>query len=206
MAEQLYLPVGFSYATTRFAGNGYKKGALVTWGFKNPVSSAAPQILADDLKAAFGTAFGTPLSYYSSTLVMDEVTAKNGPVATGGYFVETANVVMGAAPGDAYSPNCSALVRRITAVGGKRGHGRLNFPPPVEAAVNSSGALLTQFITDLQTAIDAITGFMSAAGWLPYLLHRYDPDLPESPPAPTPIVSHQVEAFVATQRRRLVRR
>jgi hypothetical protein len=206
MAQELNLPVGYSYAVTSFTGNGYLKGASVTWGFKNPTTGSSPQILADDLKSAINTAFGTPSALYRNDFTLSKVTAKNGPVATGAFYDEVVSIILGASTTDAYASNCAVLVHKQTLLGGRKGSGRMYWPAPVESAIDNGGVLTESAVSTIQGYIDSITGFMTDAGWIPQLLHRFDNTLPESPTPPTVILTHRVEQVVATQRRRLVRR
>jgi len=206
MAQEISLPSGYGYATTNFTGNGYKKGATCTWGFRNPVSGASAEALAEAVEAAFTAAFTPALSIYPTSLKLSSITAKLGPVATGDYFVNATNVVMGTATTDPYSPNVAVLVSRRTLGGGKRARGRVYFPPPVEASIDPSGALASGAVTALQLAMDTLFSNLATAGWLPFLIHRWDPAGGGTAPVPTAIATHTVEAYVATLRGRLVRR
>lgn len=102
---------------------------------------------------------------------------------------------------DACPPvNCSLLVNKATALGGRRYRGRMFVPPcgVNEGAVDSigtiSGSTLTSNISQWSSFYDDLV----ADNIIPHLFHQGG-----GAPVPTPITAFTVQALMATQRRRM---
>jgi hypothetical protein len=95
--------------------------------------------------------------------------------------------------------NCATLIRKTTALAGRRGRGRFYLPPITmdEFATSKAGVIASSSLAAMQLAANA---------WFDHgepfvILHD---SLPSSL-APTPITSFVVDGRIATQRRRLRR-
>lgn len=99
--------------------------------------------------------------------------------------------------------NCAALVRKRTDMAGRRGRGRMYLPGIQEASVSPTGIISGALLAQLQPAADdflaGLEAIVGVEGMV--VLHRSEGAGVE--PAPTPVVSLQVDERIATQRRRL---
>lgn len=96
-------------------------------------------------------------------------------------------------------PNCSFLVRKNTSRGGRKGRGRMFFPPcwnVGEDSISSTGQILPAFITSMQGQLDAALDAQKLTLHPPALLHS-------DGSAVNLIESLSLQALIATQRRRL---
>jgi hypothetical protein len=95
--------------------------------------------------------------------------------------------------------NCASLVRKGTALGGRRGRGRMYIPGIAEANVSNNGTISTTPLATLQTAMNNFqldivnTAEVEALA----LLHS------SAPFTPTAITDLKVQPRIATQRRRM---
>lgn len=118
----------------------------------------------------------------------------------------------GGEPGAMAPLQVCVLVRKITAVGGRRNRGRIFTPGGVESQIADNSRLLPGFLTEWQTAADAYAQAMALGPGQLAILHPARPSyfrrdgtqVPALPAAaPTLVTALQVEALVATQRRRI---
>ena len=187
------IPVGYGQANLKFGGAGYPSGAECTWGFKNDAASSA-SVLAD----LIGTMWDDSLqSMTPDAVTLDSVLVKLGPNATG-EFAEVAVAIAGTDDAGDVVPNMCALVRKNTALGGRRGRGRLYWPIG-EATVGDGGALSGTYVTNSTTNWNLFLTSLATNEIPMYLLHN------ASLPAPTAVNSMSTQAVAATQRRRLRR-
>lgn len=104
---------------------------------------------------------------------------------------------------DVLPQNCAALVTKITALGGRKGKGRLYMPGCLpEAQVNQIGGLSNTLHTDLGTAFDGFHADLAdgpTATPMVLLHNNYGVETPD----PTPVTGLSVSNTIATQRRRL---
>lgn len=100
--------------------------------------------------------------------------------------------------------NVAVLCHKRTAVGGRRNRGRLFLPWfVIETNVAEDGVIDGSTVSAIQTALNNWRTTLVTASLPPVVLHSVGLT---TPGAPTPITSFQVDALVATQRRRLGRR
>src|SRR5688572_21360102 len=200
MAPVLNLPAGFGIATLRWTGAALPTGAVSTFGFSDNGAVTEPGAIA----ANVGTTFWLSGNGWPSTMTLVDVEVKMGPLETGPVAVAPIGIAGGAAP-EAYSPNAALLVTKRTLSGGRRGKGRMFLPPLGENAVTTGGVIDPVQVTTIQGRLN---DFMAAQGVdeLPlFLIHRHDPELNQSPVAPTQINQLLLDSKLASQRRRLRR-
>lgn len=188
------IPIGFAQINYHFTGEGAPTGADITIGVQTGFGPTAEEV-AEDAATAWGTADMAAL--YVDALTMSKVTVKMGPNATG-EFHERSVDFPGTGTGAAVPPNTAALIRKNTALGGRKGRGRLYFPGIPEASVDSGGELLEVLRAGFDTRWEDWSTFMIAAGWVPVLLHGDET-------TPTPLTALSCSVTSATQRRRLRR-
>ena len=192
----MVIPAGFGQANFRFVGAGVPTGAEVTLGFER-ISTDDAETAANEIGDAWVNA-DISLSL-SSDVDLAEVMVKFGPDATGPSAVVTK--VDGGAAATPASPNTAILVKKVTALGGRAGRGRMFIPGVPEAQVDAGGNIDNGWLANLQTAIDDFAASMEVAGWSPALLHGVGSPITE----PTSITGLVADPKVATQRRRLRR-
>lgn len=105
----------------------------------------------------------------------------------------------GSRTGVNHMPNNSALlIRKATALGGRKNRGRMFFPSPTEENVGVVGDVLTAERTAWNTMLTAwLTGEATTLGLQPVLLHA------DGVTVPTVVTGLQTQSKIATQRRRL---
>lgn len=115
---------------------------------------------------------------------------------------------VGAPATSATSPQVALLVRKHTALAGRRNIGRMYLPGLGESAVDNVGSINSTQLQQAETAMAAF--FAEIVQYNPEIVHskQFDDEeepVPPTPPAPTPITRLSVDNFCATQRRRLNR-
>jgi len=106
--------------------------------------------------------------------------------------------VVGTVSGDGTAPQVAYLVKKLTALGGRKNRGRMYLPGPNESKVDADGSVISAFISSSQSSLDNFMTDTGAADIGIVILHT---DLS----TPTDVTSLVMEPKVATQRRRLKR-
>lgn len=191
----MIIPTGYAQANFQYTGADIPSGAEWTMGFDISGYSGGPADLADDCVIAYNA---DDLSqFHTAGVSLTSVLVKFGPNNTGPSG-EAPATSAGTAAGNTCPPQVTALVRKLTAAGGRAGRGRLYFPGVPEGQVSGAGILSNAWITNLPAAMAATMALLDAGGAVPVLLHAAG-----SPIAtPTPITGFTVAAQCATQRRR----
>lgn len=130
----------------------------------------------------------------------------------------------GTAAGTVLPPNVAVLIRKTTALGGRRGRGRMFLPGMLESFADNAGNVSTSSQGSFNTAFAAYLAALGAAAGggelpvIPLLLHNNSTTTTRSSgggsttvtvtegaagPVPTVITGFQCDPKVATQRRRL---
>lgn len=109
--------------------------------------------------------------------------------------------ITGSASGSEMPINCTLLVNKVTAAGGRRNRGRMFVPPvwPQESKVDGLGIIDTDQIPTGQSRYDDFYTSLTEAPLLPVLFHQ------SGSVVPTAITSFAVQGKIATQRRRMRR-
>lgn len=197
------IPVGYAEVTFRL----HRIGAIrdSTWALGVNWAGAGvrtAQEIADDWDG-FATAAGRP---YAAGNMLDSWQYLGTSVTlmddTGPLIAKHDHVITGTltSPAVAMAPNCAILLRKRTALGGRRNRGRAYIPPvfPSEGSVDAAGVIAGASLTAIQGFYDSMfTG--SLLNYDRVLFHN------EAPFTPTPINLLQFDGLIATQRRRLRR-
>jgi hypothetical protein len=185
--------------------------AHVTFGLDN-VGTSNTQTIADDFQDAFNSAW--------TSLLDTDVTIEKPIIKLGDGsdvpFVAVASgpTVAGTNDIDVPAPQTSVLIKKITALGGRRNRGRTYFPWIVgETGITEAGRLFGDIITNGQTAADAFLAALVTNETPMCIVNRTILDNPTPPPAKyvaaftigEAVQQYNLEDVVATQRRRLVR-
>lgn len=191
------IPVGYGQCTFHFSQTGVVKEQTWSCGY-NWSGSPDPSAHAEEISGFFTDPLAPFLAAHmlsefkylgTSTTEVDE----SGPLL--GVFGTT---VTGTRSGGTLPPNCSVLLSKATALGGRKNRGRI-FSPAVnfdETLVSSGGVLES-------TGVGLYGGYWqnSFDSWIasdipPVLLHS-------EAGTPTPITGVNMQSLIATQRRRL---
>lgn len=107
--------------------------------------------------------------------------------------------VVGTGSGEGLPINCSILVTKRTASGGRRNRGRCYEPPliPSENNVDQAGNLTSGALSLVQGTWDVFFTGLGDADLIPVLFHQ------SAPFTPTPVTGFSVSSLLATQRRRM---
>lgn len=191
------IPAGFAQANFIYTGTSVPTGAEWTLGLELGISITDPEAAADALDVAYG------LSGLAANLGtgcnLTSILVKFGPDATGPSHTETVSQV--GAGGLAGPPNAAFLVNKVTLAGGRAGRGRFFMPCVPEANVDNAGVLGAGVVTAFQDDLNLFYSGVVDRDLFPTLLHGVGSPIP----SPTSIIGFQLQAKVATQRRRLRR-
>lgn len=187
----MIIPEGYAHVQHFFSGNGLPRGAACTYGCVVGLDSS-PNVMAEALHGAFATNIMPNLS---SSVTLNTTRVKWGPNTTGP-FDEYTGAVAGGAAASTSPPNVAFLVEKRTALGGRMGQGRMYLPGVEEGAVGVNGAVLGSTITAVNSDLNAFLAQLESGTRNMVLLHS-------TSLTPTPVLSLNIDAFAATQRRRL---
>jgi hypothetical protein len=187
----ILIPDGYAQGAWRFSLTGDPEVMVTTCGL---AVVGSPQATAD----AFAD---TWLSEFPAANSADEWTFLGAVLRVGvasgpPVIVEAPRTVQGTQGGNPLPSNCSLLVRKQSALGGRQGRGRFYVPLVAinELDVNPNGIIVAEAVTALQGAWDRMHALIS-----PVILHDgLSPDA-----LPTPITRFVVQNQIATQRRRM---
>jgi hypothetical protein len=188
------IPTGFGEISVIHSGAGIDGQAIWSMGFDNNAADSATDV-ATNVSAALAS-LGY-LDILSTSVTVDEVRVKLGPDSTGESASDFPSL-SGTVGGQAAPPNLALLVRKNTALGGRRGRGRCYIPGLPEFALDQNGLVVSSIITIAQDFFTDWGGAMVLASKPLHLLHG-------DATSPTAISSLVVDGKLATQRRRLRR-
>jgi len=197
------IPPGFGHCALHILRSGDPDPYVITWGFD---VETPPWTLAD-----------TTTALAQTVLALDEL------ASTQEVFNRFVVTIGTDGPPDIFDipgvsagidtallrcpPQVAVLVKKNTAVGGRRGRGRLYWPSIDEGTVGANGVINTSTVNAYQSSMNGFfnawgqTGALNSVGMV--VLHAASPLSPTPPP--TPITGLAVQALVATQRRRVRR-
>lgn len=182
------IPSGYSRVTVEL-GAASSLGSQIVFGFG--VSLNPSEGLLDEVEAWVGEEYILRLSDQYS---VQRIEARNNTS-----MLERSMSLQGDLPFDCAPPNVAALVRIGTGLIGRNHRGRIFLPGVLdEANVASDGSMQPTLRDSLQAMIDNLAVHIAALSGQIVILHS-------GVEAPTPATSSQVQAIVATQRRRLRR-
>jgi hypothetical protein len=156
---------------------------------------ATYQDVSDDAYVAFSGGYGAGNYYSQWTFLGTRVEIAAGAVAETLIPLPGTGGTLGT-----LVQNTTCLVKKLTGEAGRKFRGRCYVPPIslAEVDVSNTGMIDPTTLSTIQTNWDSFTGALSASTSIEelYLFHT-------DPTDPTQITDFQVEAQVATQRRRL---
>jgi len=175
---------------------------LVTFGISmEGVGASDPENTADNLAGAYDAHLSPGID---DNITMQAVRMTIGAAGSGDHVIfEKGYSIPGGAGPQRLPQNCALLVKKQTALGGRKGKGRFYWPGMLTSAgVNEVGQLDGGLVDALQTAFEAwfaAVGTGAEASPL-MLLHN---DTGAGTPVPTVVTRLQVDSLLSTQRRRL---
>jgi hypothetical protein len=131
---------------------------------------------------------------------LEKVEGHFGTIGDGDLIVESTNApIDGGFSSECCPSNCAVLVRKLSALGGRKNRGRLFYPDVPKTHVNQNGIMDSSWTSQLQsdfedffTAVSDVTGLEDGV-----LFHSDELD------APTELIGLKVQRQIATQRRRM---
>lgn len=199
----LVIPPGFGQASVEMRNDGDPQPWYVTFGVDLSDVGGDFQQAALDIATTFGATIGLQLSTTTSVTGCNLLVGQDGSDR----LIARANTNIPGETNAAMLPqNCAALYDKLTNLPGRKGRGRFFMPSVLkEASVSEVGVIDGPALADLQlqaTAFlealaDGDNGLVTVTPMV--VLHNSG----ISTPAPTPVVSLQVQNVISTQRRRL---
>lgn len=196
----LIIPSGHGHFAYVWSSNLFASGgAATTWGMG---SNEPPEITANEAAVAARNAWTDVMrGQMDQQITLQEIVVTTSqqraviPVGEAG----TQNRTLP-------PPNTSLLVKKSTALRGRRAQGRNYWPGLVgENSIEESGFLLPGDVTALQNAINSWSSQLIIDVGHPFvILQNSEGETPPLSPPP-PVIAQTVQAKVATQRRRLRR-
>lgn len=195
----LVIPPGFAQHRLRYRLTNDPEEMIITLGTEIG-ELTDPNLLASAIfNLASTTISGAAEMYPTWTFVgVDTYIGQDGGDPTIGTY--NGNLV-GTRTVAAQPPNnCAVLIRKTSAFGGRRNRGRFYFPPMSlgETAVNENGVIAGPTLTGLQANFTEFYDQLVFDDlYNPVILHSV------APFTPTPVTAFQVQAQIATRRKRM---
>jgi len=194
----MIIPEGFAQANIKYAGAALPTGAEITLGLDTRTYAGTALALATEVLTQFQS---TAIRLNTSTEVtISSCVIKFGPNEVGA-TAEYSNPLAGTGGTASSSPNTAWLVQKTSAFGGRTGRGRMYIPGIAETLHNGAGVITPANRTSMQNAMETLRANLVAFGASPVVLHGSATVVVP----PRLIVAFNVDAKVATQRRRLRR-
>ena len=171
----LNIPVNFCQVAVKMSLTGRLSPFIMTFGLKDTAGTLTPFQIAILVDTALTSATTKPLNtanviggytYNGVRVIKQEEVNRT--------FAETSLAIAGGGAGGALPPNCSVLVRKKTAIYGKKFVGRMYLPPIVaaETDIDTSGNILASIVTAHNTRWAAFITEMTTNAVPVYLLHQ----------------------------------
>jgi len=189
------IPEGYGEATLFILG-GPSDPINIVFGYEVATLTTEPN---ENAQNAYESFFGGSniWSRMTGSLVGVKATVREregGNIRTGEYSLTTAT----GSPGQpALPPNNAVLIRKVTALGGRHGTGRMYVPGQIESEVDNAGLISGASLANIQAGATGMLGDLSANDMPMYVLHD------SALIAPTLVTALSVQSRIATQRRRI---
>lgn len=191
----MWIPGGYAQVNLKWTGNGVPLGAQTTFGVTCPIGAIPADVMTPVNQAL---QFSDFCAQMSNEVSITSILVKVGPNETGP-MGESASNYPGKVVSTPVPPNVAILVKKATALGGRKAQGRLFLPGAPENQVSSGGQLNPPHVDALQATMDKFLQGLTTYNSAMHLLHT----LENSPVPPYPVMRLDVNPLVATQRRRL---
>jgi uncharacterized protein YaaQ len=190
----LIIPTGFFAVSLDFTSGIFDKGeATVTFGVNDGALQGAQEV-ASDIAAAWDQHLKSRMS---NDVTLDTVSVWND--ITGVDFTVAES---GGADFEGLPPNCALLTKKANAQRGRRHQGRCYWPGLLaDTDVGEGGTIGSAQITAIQEDMDEF--LVALGGYDVEMVILHNEEGSEPIPGPTPVLRLEVQAKIATQRRRL---
>lgn len=188
----MIIPAGFAQVNCRFTGAAVPNGAEITFGVEAGAASASD--VADDVFTSLSSS--NLQSSWVANCILSSILVKLGPNDTGPSHVRATSLNGAWAATDAGAVAPAVLIRKSTALGGRRGRGRFFLPGVPESVISAGGTYGGTYVTDTQGRATALLVALTANNVPMVLLHG------DSSTVPTPVTALAVQPVLGTQRRR----
>ena len=189
----LRVPAETMETTCHFFCPGQDGDVVTSFGWIGADVDSPPDFATTD--AAIGQIMGN----LSASITMTSISYRLGSAAADDPVVERAVDFVGLAGGEMTPVNVAFLVKKTTALGGRRFRGRNYLPGVAEGVTSDDGSVDTDVVNGINVNIQGMRTDMTGEGIELALLHQ------SAPWNPTLVVTAVCEAKVATQRKRLLR-
>lgn len=202
----LIIPVGFAHVLLPLRHASLARSAAITYGIDVSDTAGDYVTAADDQVVAFHTSWENELD---SQVTIGPAVLRVGQDGGDPLSIEGSFTDVGAETGGMQPPNTNLLVKKQTALGGRRGRGRCFIPwVLLDAAVDDVGQIDSGSLAVRQADADAwlasLTNNTIVTNDTPmYLLH--DSRGAGTEPAPSLITALTTPSLVAVQNRRIGR-
>lgn len=193
------IPVDCAQIAMRWSLAGDSEWMVSTLGVSTPTTDPTPSELAAAVGVAWDasalTTAGNMGAGWSAGTVMVTVMTGTGPV-----LFEVGTPLAGSGAGTTLPNNCAVLIRKQSAVGGRRGRGRNYLPSAYlpESTVNQVGTIDPAQVSNITTWFGTFWDGLEDAFLYPSLFHS-------DVAVHTPLLGFTVQPKIATQRTRLRR-
>lgn len=190
------IPVGYGQITYKFQCQGRADPACTTIGVANSLNYDASEIAEGANTALVGSGIVTAGNMSVGwTYLGCDVTYQS---SSGPFIGAFSASVTGSLSGGAMPANCCFLVTKGTAVGGRRGKGRMYWPAIFanEAGVDQAGVVSGGTMSTVQPRLTTLLVNLGVTAGDPVLFHA-------NGSTPTEITTLQLGTIIATQRRRI---
>lgn len=193
------IPIGYAQATMRFSVAGDSEWMACTLGIYDGGAGFDPLAYANGwIDAWDASAFTTATELAAGWSVGSSFVTTMLP--SGPVTIETGIPLAGTRVGQSLPNNCAALIRKQTALGGRRNKGRFFLPSGylLETEVNQVGTIDPARVATLQSASTGLITALGVEGLVPVLFH-------ENGIGTSTITALLVQPKLATQRTRMRR-
>lgn len=197
----MIVPDGFAHVRLIWSLTNDPEEMISTFGLENQANLGA-EALAEYVYDCYTASFDA--ADLSSSYTFEGVSVTLGPQPGDGPTGEFRNPVPGTSAQLRPPSNLAVLVRKVTALGGRRNRGRMFLPAGfvAEGNVDERGFLAAPLVAAIQADMDEFYEALTQGALdyvIPVILHA------EAPATPTQITSFSVQTLSATQRRRMRR-
>lgn len=187
------IPSGYAELSWHFTFDGTTHESITTMGVNT--SDVVTILDANDVMTTFADQFSDVIgSAVDLVRAIVRVGTDDDPLV-----IESTQDLIHMAGGDTLPPQCSFLVRKLTAFGGKKNRGRMYIPGANDNLVDTAGKLSDAGLTALQGAASGLKTDLLDLSWISDLVVLHSAGVA----LPTVITSLIAENEIATQRRRL---
>lgn len=193
------IPPGFAEATLTVRHSQVNRAAAVVFGVTARGGDASPDVQAGLVFTAFMDTLGLRLDAHTTIGPLRLAIGQDGGDPVLGF---SGSPAQGGRTMNSTSPAVAALLRKRSALGGRRGRGRMYLPwACAEADVSEGGFISGTTLSGLREEADNFLEALQEPGTLMPMVLLHSPGTTPVPP-PTPVTQLQAEEIVATQRRR----